>query len=314
MKRVLSTSTAFAKVAAFSAFAKVATFAALVVCASTAFGFEMLNVWPSTPPGDKAEQYRGENAYYVPTLEYWAPKAPATDACVIICCGGAYNGVAYEYEGVMPRDFFVERGVAVVMLRYRTPRRPGVEKHRAAWQDVQRTIRIVRSKAADWKISPDKIGVMGFSAGGHLTLMAATSSETAAYSPIDDLDKIPCNVNFAIPVYPAYVLTDGVDGENVGRGNGDDAKLVDDFAFDAQTPPMCFLHGDGDGYSSMGSVAVYRKLRTMNIPAEMHIFSLANHAFRNCGPDAAIRKYPQRVLEWLETIGIVETDKELTAK
>lgn len=288
-----------------------AFFASLLAAPTFASGFDVFNVWPSTPPGDKVEQYEGSGAYYVPTLEYWAPKAPASDACVIICCGGAYNGVAYDYEGVMPRDFFVENGVAVVMLRYRTPRRPNVEKHRAAWQDVQRTIRFVRSKAADWKIDPNKIGVMGFSAGGHLTLMAATTSQTPAYEPIDELDKIPCNANFAIPIYPAYALSDGVDCENVGGGN--DATLVADFAFDAQTPPMCFIHGDGDGYSPMASVAVYHKLRTMKIPAELHIYALANHAFRNCGPDAAIRKYPSRVLEWLETIGIVETEKNLKA-
>lgn len=277
--------------------------AALV--ASSAFGFETLNVWPSTPPGDKAEQYEANGGpYYTPTLEFWAPKEPKTDACLIICCGGAYNGVAYDYEGVAPRDFFVENGVAVVMLRYRTPRRPGVEKHRAAWQDVQRTIRIVRSKADEWGIDPEKIGVMGFSAGGHLTLMAATTSQTAAYEPIDELDKTPCHLNFAIPIYPAYALSDGVDGENQNRGN--DATLVDDFAFDAKTPPMCFIHGDGDGYSPAGSVAVYLKLRKMNIPAELHVYALADHAFRNQSQDAPIRKYPSRVLEWLQSMKIVE--------
>ena len=273
--------------------------------ASSAFGFDTLNVWPSTPPGDKAEQYKENGGpYYTPTLEFWAPKEPKTDACLIICCGGAYNGVAYDYEGVMPRDFFVENGVAVVMLRYRTPRRPGVEKHRAAWQDVQRTIRIVRSKADEWGINPEKIGAMGFSAGGHLTLMAATTSQTPAYEPVDDLDKVACHLNFAVPIYPAYALSDGVDGENSNRGN--DATLVGDFAFDGKTPPMCFIHGDGDGYSPAGSVAVYLQLRKMNIPAELHIFALADHAFRNQPQDAPIRKYPSRVLEWLQSMKIVE--------
>ena len=128
-------------------------------------------------------------------------------------------GVAYEVEGIMPRDFFVEHGVTVVMLWYRTPRRPGIAKHYAAWQDVQRAIRIVRAHADEWKINPDKIGVMGFSAGGHLTLMAATSSSVQTYEPVDEIDKLPCNINFAIPVYPAYALTDGVDSPNTERGN-----------------------------------------------------------------------------------------------
>lgn len=268
------------------------------------FGFETYPVWPTTPPGDKAEQYKENGGKYdTPTLEWWRPKNQTTDVCLIICCGGAYMGVAYDYEGVMPRDWFTDHGVTVVMLRYRTPRREGVPKHQAAWQDVQRTIRFVRSKAAEWKIDPEKIGVMGFSAGGHLTLMAATSSQTPAYEPIDELEKIPCHLNFAVPVYPAYVLSDGLDGENSGKGN--DATLSPDFAFDAKTPPLCFIHGDGDGYSPMGSVAVYHQLRTMGIPAELHIFAKANHAFRNCGPDAPIRHYPERVFDWLGTMNLV---------
>ena len=271
--------------------------------------FDTVNLWPSTPPGDKPEQYQDAGgSYYTPRLEFWRPENQTTDACLIICCGGCYNGVAYEVEGVAPRDFFLEHGVAVVMLWYRTPRRPNVAKHYAAWQDVQRTIRIARANAKDWKISPDKIGVMGFSAGGHLCLMAATSSMTQTYEPVDEIDKLPCNANFAVPVYPAYALTDGVDNENAEGGN--DAQLVDDFAFDAQTPPMCFIHGDGDGYSAMASVMAYRQLRKMGIPGEMHVYAYANHAFFNCGPNAPIRKYPQRVLEWLQTLGILETPED----
>ncbi len=280
---------------------------AFIICCLTSisFGFETYHLWPSTPPGDKAEDYQNKGGkYYIPTLEWWKPTNQTSDVCLIICCGGAYNGVAYEYEGVMPRDYFLKNGITVVMLRYRTPRRPGVPKHQAAWQDVQRTIRFVRSKAVEWKISPEKIGVMGFSAGGHLTLMAATTSQTNAYQPIDELDKISCHINFAVPIYPAYVLEDGKDNENSGKGNN--SVMVKDFAFDQKTPPMCFIHGDGDSYSPMGSITVYHKLRSMNIPGELHIYSLANHAFRNCGPDAPIRKYPERVKEWLVTIGLLK--------
>ena len=278
----------------------------ILVVASELYGFDVVNLWPSTPPGDKAQQYQENGgSYYEPRLEFWRPEKQTADACIIICCGGCYNGVAYEIEGVMPRDFFLEKGLPVCMLWYRTPRREGVPKHFAAWQDVQRAIRIVRSHAKDWKIDPDKIGAMGFSAGGHLCLMAATSSMTKTYEPVDEIDALPCNLNFAIPVYPAYALTDGVDCENTEKGN--DADLVDDFAFDAQTPPMCFIHGDGDGYSAMASVAAYRRLRKMGVPGELHIYAYANHAFFNCGPEAPIRKYPQRVLEWLQTLGVLET-------
>ncbi|MDD3589174.1 MAG: alpha/beta hydrolase [Thermoguttaceae bacterium] len=274
--------------------------------ASSAFAFDVVNLWPSTPPGDKPEQYQENGgSYYTPRLEFWRPENQTTDACIIVSCGGCYNGVAYDVEGVMPRDYFLSKGVAVVMLWYRTPRREGVPKHYAAWQDVQRAVRISRANAEKWNIDPNKIGEMGFSAGGHLCLMAATSSMTQTYEPVDELDKLPCNVNFAIPVYPAYALTDGVDGENTGKGV--DAELVDDFQFDEQTCPMCFIHGDGDGYSAMASMKVYQQLKRMGIPGEVHIYAYANHAFFNCGPEAPIRKYPQRVYEWMQTIGILET-------
>lgn len=269
------------------------------------YAMETYPVWPSTPPGDKAEQYKENGGdYYTPTLEWWQPEHQTTDLCLILCCGGSYMGVAYEYEGIMPRDYFLAKGVTVVMLRYRTPRRENVPKHLAAWQDVQRTIRFVRSKASEWKINSEKIGVMGFSAGGHLTLMAAASSQTAAYEPIDELDQTPCHINFAIPIYPAYVLSDGLDGENTEGGNHN-ATMCGDFAFDEKTPPMCFIHGDGDSISAMGSVAVYHKLRTMGISAEMHVYALADHAFRNCAPNAPVRRYPNRVWDWFGEMGLV---------
>ena len=115
--------------------------------------------------------------------------------------------------------------------------------------------------------------------------------------------------NFAIPIYPAYSLTDGVDNENTNGGN--DAQLVDDFAFDDATCPMCFIHGDGDGYSAMASVMAYRQLRKMGIPGEMHVYAYAKHAFLNCAKNAPIRKYPQRVYEWLQTLEILEAPDDV---
>lgn len=185
--------------------------------------------------------------------------------------GGAYMGLAIDHEGWKIADFFVSKGMAAAVLKYRVPWRKRLPKHMAAWQDAQRAVRVIRSNAEKWRVDSEKIGAMGFSAGGHLTLMTATTSQTPAYPPVDELDKLPCHVNFAVPVYPAYVLDDGVNGGNKGKDN--DAKLVEDFAFDAKTPPMCLIHGDKDPYSAMGSVAVYHKLRTMDIPAELHIFA-----------------------------------------
>ena len=186
-------------------------------------------------------------------------------------------------------------------MKYRVPRREGIPKHMAAQQDAQRMVRVVRSRADEWGINPDKIGFMGFSAGGHLTLMTATTSQTPAYEPIDDLDKIPCNVNFAVPVYPAYVLQDGEDSENANKGN--DSELVDDFAFDEKTPPMCLIHGDADVYSPMGSIAVYAKLRKMNVPAEVHIFTKVGHGFVASPINDHYGNWLDRTYYWMQKLG-----------
>ena len=262
---------------------------------STARAFEEFNVWPGLAPGEKEDATK-------PTYEYWAPENKTTDACLIVCPGGAYNGLAYAHEGDKIAKYFTSKGVTTVVLKYRVPRRKGLPKHMAAWQDAQRCVRVVRSRAKEWEINPDKIGILGFSAGGHLTLMTATTSKTNSYEPVDDIDKLPCNVNFAVPVYPAYVLRDGVDGPNAGKGN--DSEMVDDFAFDDATPQMCFIHGDADVVSPMGSIAVYSKLRKMNIPAEMHIYAKIEHGFGGNPTDDHVGDWLNRVYNWMKKTGM----------
>jgi len=164
----------------------------------------------------------------------------------------------------------------------------------AAWQDTQRAIRLIRSNAEKWGFNPEKIGVLGFSAGGHLALMAATTSQTAAYPPIDRIDRLACHINFAVLVYPAYILEDGAFWENTDKGNN--SQIVKDFAFDALTPPMCLIHGDEDPYSPMGSVAIYRKLRTIGIPAEIHIYAKTGHGF---GFNPTLEPDNRHVGDWL---------------
>ncbi|MBQ2820182.1 MAG: alpha/beta hydrolase [Thermoguttaceae bacterium] len=259
------------------------------------FAGERVNLWPDgKTPNFEAHQT-------VPTYEICVPENKTSDSCVIVFPGGAYQGCCDQHEGVQIANFFNEKGITAVIVRYRVSRPKLVSKHVTAWQDAQRAVRTIRSKAAELGINPEKIGCTGFSAGGHLTLMTSTSSQTPAYPAIDELDNVPCHVNFAIPVYPAYVLEDGNNGPNKGKGN--DSKMVADFAFDAKTPPMCFIHGDLDVYSPMGSVAVYHKLRTMNIPAEIHIYANVNHGFGGVRGDEHVKAWLDRVLAWMKVMG-----------
>lgn len=267
----------------------------LLICASFSLAAETFPLWPGLAPGEK----EGTEA---PTLDYYRPAEKTSDACLIVAPGGGYNHLAVDHEGAKIAEYFNGKGITVAVLKYRIPRRAGLPKHLPAWQDAQRAVRLVRSKAADWEINPEKIGIMGFSAGGHLTLMTATTSKTPAYEPVDELDKTPCHVNFAAPIYPAYVLQDGADSVNSGKGN--DSALVPDFAFDAKTPPMCFIHGDDDPYSPMGSVTVYHKLRTMGIPGELHIFAKTGHGFGANPKDDHVGDWLNRVWAWMKKMEI----------
>ena len=157
---------------------------------------------------------------------------------------------------------------------------PGKLQHLTSWQDAQRAIRLVRSEAAARGLDPERIGTMGFSAGGHLTYMTALSSLTNAYPAVDAIDKLSCSVQWACPIYPAYSLTDGANGPNAHGGNLDEDVPVPEFAFDAATPPMCFVHGDGDVWAAMNSVKVWERLRAMGIQCDLHTLARRGHCFQ----------------------------------
>ena len=197
-----------------------------------------------------------------------------------------------------------ERGMTVVTLKYRVPRPPkesGLAKYTTAWQDLQRTIRIVRSKADSLGLDPKQIGIMGSSAGGHLTMMGVTSSLHQSYLPIDDIDKQPCNVQWGIAIYPTYGLTDGVDKGNTSGGNDDSAVLVPEFIFDLKTAPMLFIHGDADGWAAMNSVKAWEKLRAMGIQSELHTLATRKHCFqRTASPGTGSYTWLDRIGDYLQ--------------
>lgn len=245
--------------------------------------YTKVSLWPE----GKTPDY--QSAQNEPYLEWHMPKELNTRAVQILYAGGAYGfNNPQDFEVTPLRRYLNAKGMAVVTIKYRCPRPEGLPKYMSAWQDLQRTIRLVRDEAPRRGLDPNSIGIMGCSAGGHLTLMGATTSETAAYARIDAVDDLPCNVKWAIAVYPAYALTDGADGENTNGGNLDTDVLVNDFAFDASTCSMLFLHGDADSYAAMNSVKCWEKLRTMNIESELHTLATRRHTFQqNASPGTA---------------------------
>ena len=254
------------------------------------------DVWPEGKmPNAQEKQCK-------PYIEWHIPKEKKTDAIQIIYSGGSYTGNTPDGFEVAPaRRYLNEMGITVVTMKYRTPRPEGLAKHTTAWQDLQRAIRLVRSQAAKRGLDPNKIGIMGSSAGGHLTLMGVTSSMHNAYLAIDEIDKLPCNVQWGIGIYPAYALTDGFDHHNTTGGNDDSAVLVPEFSFDLKTAPMLMIHGDADGWASMNSVKVWEKMRSMGIQSELHTLALRPHCFqRTAAPGTGSYTFLDRIGDYLK--------------
>lgn len=254
-----------------------------------------MDVWPEGKMPDARENQ------CKPLIKWYFPKEKKTDAIQIIYSGGSYMGNGWNGFEVAPaRRYLNQLGMTVVTMCYRTPRPEGLPKHVTAWQDLQRAIRTVRSEASKYGLDGNQVGIMGSSAGGHLTLMGVTSSMHQSYLPIDDIDRIPCNVQWGIGIYPAYVLKDGADGHNSHGGNTDEDTLVPEFSFDLQTAPMLFIHGDADGYASMGSVKVWEKMRSMGIQSELHTLALRQHCFqRKASPGTGSYTWLDRIAEYL---------------
>ncbi len=264
---------------------------------------EKKNIWP------KGRMPDVQTNQCTPFLEWHIPSNLTTKAIQIIWSGGGYGGNSTQGHEVTPaRRYLNEKGMTVVTVHYRTPRPAApLKKHTTAWQDVQRAIRLVRSEAAARGLDLNRIGVMGSSAGGHLALMAATSSKRRAYWPIDALDKkTPCNVQWAVNIYPAYALTDGAESPNKTGGNADSARLVPEFSFDRATPPMLFIHGDADSWAAMNSVKVWEQLRRMGIQGELHTLALRNHCFQfRASPGTGSYTWLDRIWEFLTAKGLL---------
>lgn len=258
------------------------------------------NIWPEGKmPDVQPDQC-------TPYMEWHMPKQLKTKAIQIIYSGGAYTGNDPDGFEVAPaRRYLNEKGMAVVTLKYRTPRpTTGLAKHTTAWQDLQRTVKLVRKEAESRGLDPNRIGIMGCSAGGHLTLMGVTSSRHQSYWPIDDTDKLSCKVQWGVGIYPAYALTDGLDSPNSGGGNEDDAVLAPEFSFDLNTAPMVFVHGDADGWAAMNSVKTWEKMVQMGIQSDLHTLATRNHCFQNsAAPGTGSYTYMDRIWEFLTAKG-----------
>ena len=292
-------------------FVALATTVCFFCCAiQSSFGQEVVELWPSLAPGESVREVNVEDpnvantpaqVVTTPQLLIFEPEKRVSDACVLVFPGGGFNVCYYHNEGIPVAKYWNEKGYVAAVLVYRVPRPKNAPIYQSAFQDGQRAIRYMRANAKKYGIDPDKIGVQGFSAGSCLAVRVAVNSTVKSYEPVDEIDQLSAKLAFAIPVYPAYVLTDGATDPNANKGEG--ASLLDDLLFDEQTPPMCLIHGDDDIYSPLGSVEIYKRLRKMNLSAELHIFAGAPHGFMFWDDMPNAQSWQDRCYAWLKKMG-----------
>lgn len=234
-----------------------------------------------------------------PTITIRRPvKVPANGTAVLIFPGGGYWDLYWQLEGEEVADWLNSLGVTGVIVKYRVPRQPDEperEPARRPLQDAQRALRIVRSRAVEWGIDPKRIGTIGFSAGGHLSMAMATNFEKPAYEAIDDLDKMSCRPDFAIAAYPGYLKPNNKD------------ELAPGLDVPTNAPPVFLVHGSDDIISPPEhSVVMYLALRKAGIPVELHIYAGTTHDF---GVRPSARPYGQWMdacMRWLRDQGFIK--------
>jgi acetyl esterase/lipase len=284
-------------------------------------GHTQIPIWPGTAPdarpmtGPEGMQITGAESLVAgepwlavervsrPTMTVYSPKGKNTGVAVIVFPGGGYEILAIDLEGTEVCDWLVSKGIACVLLKYRVPAPRSAPNWGAypqspiALEDAQRTIGLVRFHAPEWHIDPLKVGVLGFSAGGHLVAATSVHFDKRLYPPIDAADKQSCRPDFAVALYPGHLAVK----ENSLELNPDIASHIT-----AQGPPTFLLQNENDHVDSIwDSLAYYAGLEKAGVPVEFHSYAEGGHAFGLRKTRYPATAWPQLVETWLRTIGMI---------
>jgi acetyl esterase/lipase/rhodanese-related sulfurtransferase len=277
-----------------------------------------INVWPGKAPGevkdlppesDISKPGQGLVAgkpvirlgnVSTPMLAIYRPaKAIDTGAAVVICPGGGHSILAYDLEGTEVAEWLNKIGVTACVLKYRVPARDPKVRYRAAVQDAQRAMSVVRSHATEWGIDAKRIGILGFSAGGEVAGLTALFGTDRLYERSDAIDKISCRPDFAILIYPAYF--------------DDQGKLREHVRVTKAAPPMFFAHAANDPVTSLNSLLLATELKKAGVPAELHLYATGGHGFGlRPQADKPCTQWPAVCETWLRTMRF--TDAKIDAK
>lgn len=278
---------------------------------------EPMALWPQAAPGEKGDigeekdltkpnegQVAGRRLIRLgnvskPTLTlYKAPRDKDTGAAVLICPGGGYTILAMDLEGTEVAEWLNSIGVSAAVLKYRVPARKGRERYDAPLQDAQRALGLMRHRAADLGLNPQRLGVMGFSAGAHLSAVLSCNYQKRTYEPVDAADQVSCRPDFTMLIYPAYLTV---------QKEGD--RIAPELKITSETPPAFLLQTQDDGIRVECSVFYYLALKQAKVPVEMHLYPSGGHGYGLRPTAQAVTTWPQRAEQWLRGLGALERAK-----
>lgn len=271
---------------------------------------EPIPLWPDGAPietkelpPEKSEDRDGNGItrvsnVTVPTLQRYAPaKTNQNGTCVIIAPGGGYNILAIEHEGIQVAKWLNELGITAVVLKYRVPRRADRDKHAAPLEDAQRAIRMVRSKAEEWGINPKRIGMLGFSAGGHLTGVAGTAFDTPVGPPDPTWDAISCRPDFLVLVYAAYLLDK-------------EGAIAPEITINKDTPPTFLVVTHDDKDRGRAAALFYAECQKHGVPSEVHVYLKGGHGYGMFDHGRPVHGWPAVCGAWFAESGLLNAEAD----
>jgi acetyl esterase/lipase len=285
-----------------------------VTIATPALAQTTVPLWPGTPPGgpnvtagqqehdtttpadDLIAGKRVARIGFVsqPTLTFYpAPNGKNTGATIVVFPGGAYRIIAYDLEGTEVCEWLNGIGVNCALVKYRVPNAGPFPKYTQDLADAQRAVRMVRQRANQWQLDPNRVGVLGFSAGGHLLAVLGAHASDAIYPAIDDADKLSARPDFTLLIYPGYL-----DQEVNPLAVRPDVKPV------ALTPPSFLIQAEDDPVKVENALSYYEALKQAKVTAEMHLFANGGHGYGLRPTKLPITHWPELAATWLHTLGI----------
>src|ERR1044071_6967910 len=275
---------------------------------------EVIELWPKGAPGETGDigeekdttkptdqQIAGKPVIRLgnvskPTLSLYRPPANKdTGTAVLVCPGGGYHILAMDLEGTEVCEWLNSVGVTGVLLKYRVPKRAGLEKHPAPLQDAQRALGVVRARAQEWGVDPRRVGVLGFSAGGHLAAALSHAGPGRSYPAIDDADRLDCRPDFQVLIYPGGLTK-----------KEEDDRIAPEVAVTTNTPPVFIAMAEDDPVRVESALVYSLGLKKANVPFELHVYPTGGHGYGLRRTQEQVTTWPDRGADWMRSRGLLE--------